>query len=251
MVAFGAIGAKGSGTAVSPVVIAYPASVGAGNLVLACRCGWLSGINLDNATGWSLVDLREGGTGTTADNHTTEIRVDQREAAGGETGNQNFPISGTISGAFGYMIRYTKGSGTWDIAAANGTDNTHGANRTISGSPSISFDVGDVLVAFVAVDTDPALTITSPALTASGITFGSTTRRTTGITGSTTGVDGNIEIFDATVSSGSGAATPNISFTTATSQCGPAVFVRLREIQAAKAPPPPGPVCRLNHLLVR
>lgn len=232
-VAFGALGVLSAGVTATPVAPAYPASVGAGNLVLACRVGWLSNINLDALAGWTFANSQEGGINSAADDHTTECRVDYREAAGGETGTVNFAISGTISGAVAEMIRYTKGSDPWDVVSSIGTDNTHAANRSVTGSPAINIIPGDVVVAFVAVDTDAALTITVPAITATSITFGTTTRRTTGVAGVTSGVDGNIEIFDATATVGAANSAPVLNFTTATSQCGPVVFVRLREVTAA------------------
>ena len=97
------------------------------------------------------------------------------------------------------MVRYDKDSGeVWNVATASGDDATHAANRSATATSNLDFQSGDWLIALVAVDTDAAITYTAPALTASGITFGTTTQRTPAATaGSGVGLDGHIEIFDA------------------------------------------------------
>lgn len=115
-----------------------------------------------------------------------------------------------------------------DQCVAN--DNTHGANRSISSTDTLDLKPGDMVVAFVASDTDTDLALTAPAITASGITFGTTTRRTTG-GGVDLGWGANVEVIDAVVTAGTSAAVaPSLGFTSAVSSCGPAVFVRLREV---------------------
>ena len=227
-VAFGAIGAKSAG-GTTTVDIPHPASVGAGNLLVAGRNLWNAPSGAFSAeTGWTAGGELAGGTGTAADTHTCEIRADYREAAGGETGNVTFDQTGPPGGVIGVMARYTKGSGSWNIATAVGDDATHAADRSATSSTNLSLAPGDVLVAIAAVDTDAALTITSPTFTASGITFGTVNRRTSGA-GVTTGNDGNLELFDVAVSTGTATVAVTLSFTTATTQCGPVSFIRLRE----------------------
>lgn len=228
--AFGAVGSKSAG-GTTTVDVPHPASVGAGDLLVAGRNLWNapSGAFSDES-GWTPGGTLAGGTGTTADAHTTEVRADYKQAAGGETGNVTFDQTGPPGGCLGIMARYTRAApGFWDVATATGDDATHGANRSITTSTNMELKPGDVVVVVVATDTDTSLTITAPAITASGITFGTTNRRTSGA-GVTTGNDGNIEIFDAVVSSGSGTAAVTLAFTTVTSQCGPGSFLRLRQV---------------------
>lgn len=131
--------------------------------------------------------------------------------------------------ALGQIVTYTRGGIGWEIDQAVGQDDTHGANRSVTATDTVDLKPGDVVVAFAAVDTDTDLSVTAPAITAAGITFGTTTRRTSGA-GTDFGFDTNIEIFDATVTAGTSTAVPpTLTFTTAVSQCGPVTFVRLRE----------------------
>jgi hypothetical protein len=228
-VAFGSIGSRVDGT--TTCAPAYPTGVTAGHLAVAGRVGWTDpNTTFAAETGWTQQGTQGGGTGSSVDAHTTDLSVDTRELDGSETGSVTFD-NGSPGGSIGVIARYSKdASETWDLVFASGTDDTHGADRSVTASGSIDLAPGDVVVAVVATDTDTSLTITSPAITASGITFGTTTRRTSTAAGSTNGVDGNVEIFDATVSSGSGTAAPALAFTTATSQCGPVGFVRLRGV---------------------
>ena len=235
-VAFGAIGAKSAG-GTTTIDVPHPASVGAGDLLIAGRVLYqVAGISAADEAGWTAGAELRGGTGTSADAHATMAATDYKEAAGGETGNVTFDQTGTVAGCLGIMARYTKGSGTWDVTSASGDDATHAADRSVTTSTNMDLAPGDVLVAVVAVDTDAALTITSPTFTASGITFGTVNRRTSGA-GVITGNDGNVELFDVDVSSGTATAAVTFAFTTVTTQCGPASFLRLREVAAPAAPP--------------
>lgn len=224
-IAFGAIGTK-AGTGTTTEAIAYPASVGAGDLLLACRSIWLGTATADNEAGWTAAGRLSGGTGTAVDDHTTVVAADWIEAAGGESGTVTFDQAGA-TGIMAVMLRYTKGAGTWGVAAETGDDATHGADRAVTLSSSHTVADGDFVVAVVAVDTNTTLAgVASPAFSGTA-TFGTVNRRTSG-TGTSTGNDGNIEVWDAEVT-GDGTCT-GFSFTTSTSQCGPIDIVRLREV---------------------
>lgn len=235
-IGFGAVGTKVDGT--TTCAPGYPSGVAAGHLAIAGRAGWTAAnVALSAEAGWVQQGTQEGGTGASVDNHTTEVGIDTLELTGSESGSVTFDCPGG-GGCIGIIARYSKDAGeTWDLAYAEGTDDTHGADRSATASGSIDLAVNDWVVAVVAVDTDTSLTITSPAITASGITFGTTTARAPVSAGSTNGVDGNIYIFDAAITSGSGTAAPALAFTTATSQCGPVAFLRLRAIASAPALP--------------
>lgn len=238
-VTFGAVGAK-TITGTTTVSIAHPAGTAADQVLLAGRVGWYSDTALSDESGWTNTIRQAGGNnGAVADNHTTEVGVDRKEITGADAGPTVFDqVGGTSPGIVGLMARYTKLAGyTWDFATSAGTDDTHGADRSVTGSSSIALAVDDVVTAWVAVGTDASLTITSPAITASGITFGTTAARAPVSAGSIQGHDGNIYMFDAKVTAGSGTVAPVLNFTTATSQSGPVGFVRLRAVAPAVIAP--------------
>jgi hypothetical protein len=225
-IAFGAIGAKSAG-GTTTVSVAYPTSVGAGDALILPDCGWPSSAGVNALSGWTVAQ-QAGGTGTAVDAHTTTQAQFHKEAAGGETGPVSVGRGGTPTGQLGVMARYTKTAAAWAaIATASGSDSTHGADRSIT-TGTIDLAPGDMLAIGVAVDTDAGLTITSPTISATGITFGTLTRRTSGI-GVSTGEDGNVDLWDVPVTAGTGTVAVTFSFTTATTQCGPIVITRLRE----------------------
>jgi hypothetical protein len=235
-VSFGAIGAK-TITGTATVDVAYPASPAAGDIAVLCRAGYPAAITFTDEAGWTNItsaDLSGGNNGAVADDHTTHVHADYQVLVGGESGTVTFDQGGTAGGVVGVMARYASdvASHGWVLDSGTGTDDTHGADRSITTSGNVSLAPGDMVLAIAAVDTDSSLTITSPTFTSTGITFGSVTRRTSGA-GSIAGQDGNVELFDALVTAGTGTGTVTFAFTTATSQCGPIAIVRLRETAPA------------------
>lgn len=237
-IAFGSIGAKSAG-GTSTVAVGHPANIAAGNMLVNCRAIWNGTAAAVNEGGWIPGGERNGGTGTAADAHTTRIRNDVKIASGIENNLPNsttFDQSGTISGAMGVMARYTKASNkVWDtvggmsIPSAHGDDATHGADRSVT-TGTLNLKAGDMLVIGMPVDTDAALTITNTTISATGFTFGTINRRTSGA-GVVTGTDGNIELFDVEVLTGTEASVAvTFTVTTATTQCGPVAITRLREV---------------------
>jgi hypothetical protein len=234
-VSFGAIGTKIGGASTSTVDIPYPATPASGDMAIAGRTAWSSTVTMTDEAGWTNTADLGGGTNASVDDHTTRVRIDRQVLTGSESGSVTFDQGGAVGGAMGIMARYASdvAGHTWDVAAGTGTDDTHGADRSITTSGSIALAPGDMVVAVVAVDTDSSSTITSPTFTASGITFGTVTRRSPVSAGSTSGQDGNIEVFDALVTAGTGTNAVTFAYTTATSQCGPVAVVRLREVAPA------------------
>jgi hypothetical protein len=222
------------------------------------EAGWTSGISSGNSY--------NGGTGSIDDSHTSVVRPDYKIAAGAETGNVTFDQGGTVTGVTGIMARYTKDPlKEWFVQSPHatmgaletyygnrtlgqlqgflngrgnlwytskglgaGATTTHAANRSIT-TAAMHLQPGDMLIAIAAIDTDVALTISANTFTASGITFGTVSRRTSGV-GSSTGNDGNIELWDALVTAGTADVPITFAFTTATTQCGAVAILRLREI---------------------
>jgi len=214
----------------------FAAAVGSGDMLVAGRVGWSAAVALNDETGWTSQGRLEGGTGSANDAHVTEVGGDTRQYVSGD-GTPAFDLGGTVGGSIGVVLGYRKSSprSTWNIAATTADDNTHAADRSTSGAGSISWQVGDVVVVVVAVDTDAALTISAASITATNVTFSAMTRRTPATAGSTAGQDGNIEVWEATVTGVSGSPTtaPSFSWTCATTTCGPVNFIRLREVPAS------------------
>lgn len=233
-IAFRSIGARSAG-AISTVSVTLPAGDAAGDMLVAGRCAWMAGAVLTAEATWTAGGKLEGGTGTAADAHVTVVGIDYKEATGSDTDPTVFDQA-TATGGCGVCAAYSKTETTWDTAAtATGDDATHGADRSVTASASMSFQPGDMLVAVAACDTDAAVTITAQTLSASGITFGATTSQQTTATGVTTGNDGNVFLFDASVTAGTGTVAPTLAFTATASQCGPVSFIRLREVVPAAA----------------
>jgi hypothetical protein len=247
-VSLASIGTKSAGVTATPVSVPYTTGLAAKDLLLEFVNAYNDTATVTTPGGWTLGGDQTGGTGTAADSHTGRLHSDYKEATGSESGNLSVTLGGTISGALGIMAAYRLGdtARNWDVATAKGTDDTHAANRSITAGTSLDFQVDDVAVIGVAVDTDTSLTVTSPTLTVSGVTFGTGTRLTSGA-GVTSGNDGNIDVYEFPVTAGSGTAAPVFAFTTATSQCGPAVFYRLRSVTAAAADAAPSQIKNRNQ----
>jgi hypothetical protein len=232
-----ATGARSAGgtTTVSP---AYPSGVAAGVLAIASRV-----IKPNTATGtpeagWDQQVSATGGTGTTgADVGLTRVVIDTKELVGSESGSVTFDNATTPNSSHGVIQLYSKDSAkAWEILTSSGSDATHGTGRSATGGTTLPLAAGDVVVAVVASDTDATTAWTSPAITASGITFGATTSRL-GAGGVATGNQCGLSIFEATVSSGSGTVAPVLTLSGGPSNCGPVAFIRLREVT-----PPAGQV---------
>lgn len=229
-IAFDQLGTKYVTPGGTTQALTMPGSIAAGDLLIAGRVAWTSGYTFTDEANWTPAGELMGGTGSSNDAHATGVRGDYKVAVGGE-GTTTFDYGGAPGGFCGVVAKYSKGAGnTWDIASATGDDATHAVNRLATATTNVDLQVNDVVVAIVAVDTDFAGAITSPAITAPGITFGTTLRRSPASTGSTLGQDGNIEVFDAPVTAGSATAALSLAYSFGTAQCGPVLFIRLREI---------------------
>lgn len=181
-------------------------------------------------TGWWLIANGTGGTGTSAlDTGPTRIATHYQTLVGGETGSVTFDQANTPNSVASCMITYSKATGgAWGIATTTGDDNTHGTGRTATGA-AISLQSGDMIVAFVASDTDATTAYTSPTFSATGMTFGTVTERL-GAGGVSQNNDCGITIFEAAITAGTEATVaPTLTLSGGPSSCGPIAFIRLRE----------------------
>jgi hypothetical protein len=222
---------------VSSTTVAYT-NVAAGRLALLfCTIKLGSALfSTTPPTGWtSVVDSGSGGTGTTAaDVGTTRVGVWYRVLDGTETGSVTVVAAGSESMAGGMSV-YSSSLGTWTAPiAVIGNDTGHGTNRScVCGAWASALAAGDWVATAFASDTDTNPSITSPTITQTSATFGTVNTRNVRL--SSSGNDTGLYTFDASVTTGNANA-PTIGFTTATSQCGPGVAIRLRE-SASRFPP--------------
>lgn len=227
-VAHVATGARGAGGTTS-VTVAYPAGVAAGRLAVIGRV-----IKPSTATGLTPAGYvnradATGGTGAAGnDVGQTRVIADTRLLDGSETGTVACTQATSPNSAHGLMLLYSVSAGAgWDIAATTGADNTHGTGRAATGG-ALPLAPGDVVVAVIASDTDTITNFTTPAITASGITFGAATIRVNS-GGVGTGQDTGLHVVEATVTAGTGNVAPSLSLSAGPSNCGPVAFVRLRQ----------------------
>jgi len=193
----------------------------------------------DEATWTNRIDAT-GGTGSQGiDTGPQRIRVDSKDISSGE-GNPTFDQAGTPNQCVGAVSIYGATNGRPTIeAAVSGDDAAHGVGRSASVAAGINTQVGDLIWAYVASDTDfNAGAWTTFSIGVSTGAVGITTQRLAA-GGSSGGQDVGDAIYEATVTTGG--TNPTLSFTTAAdgqNNCGRVAFVILRE-PAAPTPVPP------------
>lgn len=230
----GAEGTSASGTA--SCTPAYPTGINASTSDL-----WLvvTGRSNDAGTafgvpaGWTLVtdSALEGGTGTWGvDTGTRRVAFYRKDTvAGTETGT----ISVTLGGAVttnntlrATIFRTERPAGTTlQVVATTGADTTNGTGFSATGSASLAFDVGDLVMVGVAQNIDTG-TQSAVSLTATGIEFAP--RQNLRSNAVTNGND-HRHILDAFhVMSGTATVAPVYAYTISVAGSGPASFLRLR-----------------------
>lgn len=231
---YGAAGTSASGTA--SCTPAYPSGISASTSDLWCE---VTGRSNDAGTafgvpaGWTLVtdSALEGGTGTwAADTGTRRVALYKKDTvAGTETGT----ISVTLGGAVttnntlrATIFRTERPIGTTlQVSATTGADTTNGTGFSATGSASIAFDVGDLVMVGVAQNIDTG-TQSAVSLTATGIEFAP--RQNVRSDAVTNGND-HRHILDAFhVMSGTATVAPVYAYTISAAGSGPANFVRMR-----------------------
>jgi len=222
----GSPAASAQGT--TSISVAYPSGVAAGRIAILVAAVKLSGAVFGTVTGFTPIGTQAGGTGASAnDAGTTKVGVWYKRLTGSESGSVTVTNDVGVSSA-GAMSIYSATTGIFhDPVLVSGADTTHGADWSAGcGAWATTLLPNDMLVAANSTDTDAAQTITSPAITQTGATFGARTQRNA--SRSTSGTDSGAYSFDASVSTGSANA-PTWTHTSATSTCGATAIVRLRE----------------------
>jgi hypothetical protein len=215
------------------ISVAYPAFVAAGRIALLYAC-----VKLDTATfnttitDWNFIGEQAGGTGSAAnDAGTTKIAAWYRILDGSESGSVTVTNTGGNSSS-GLMDIYQGTVGGWAVPEfVGGADTTHGTAWSVTGGTwANALAVGDWITLPMSTDTDIAQSITSRALTQTGITWAGNFFRSRSL--STTGFDSGVYSFDWNVTAGSNTNAPTNVHTSGTANCGAQLFIRLRE-QAA------------------
>ena len=216
----------------SSVNVRWPDVLASGDLVLTCFVNKYPPNGPNTPTGMALLTQQTVGDGASpaADVGDVYATVYQATSDGTEDGTSetvSVPSgNSTITRSFSYAR--TAGSG-WTVDTAYGSQGTKADSWSIT-TGSLDLAAGDMVVVFIAKNSDMDMTHSSHALSASGITFGSYVNR--GGPGSTTqGQDCSYEVgeFPVTAGSGSGAVTFTMDLSGGGQSSGGVVLVRLRE----------------------
>lgn len=227
------VATSSSATGSTSVAPSYPTGIQKGDMLLLAVESKPGTATIVAPSGWtvSAVSNPIGGQGANgADTGTTTTKIFTKEADGTETGTQSVSIT-TGNSSLGQMAAYRRGTGmNWSTSTTSGVDNTGNDDWSAATTTAISMQPGDIIVTASGLNTD-ASGFTSPALTASGITFSNEL----GIASSSTatGNDTGLQLTQHTVNTGTGSAGPTLTATTngkaANRPAGGTVFIRLRQ----------------------
>jgi len=243
-IAFGTAGAGANGT--SSVILPYPTSISAGDLLVATIVNKYPANAPATPTDWTLLAAarKQGGNGTNGpDRGQVFMSVFYKIATGSESGSLTFTITSGNSSR-GRMFRYTRGGTGWDIAATGGAENTVSLTWDVTMDADPGITSGDVLLACTAVNGDAVL-YSSPSLTAAGATIGSGTEREEAGTGG--GQDCKLYVVQFSCTAGTATAAAQYTHTNGSSAAntpaGATVLFRMREVTASSAPGLPFTYC--------
>lgn len=225
-----ATGSKGTGT--TSLSLGLPASISAGDLLLAFIVNkYPTATPVCTTSGWAQLAQATGGAGSAGiDQGDVYTTVFYKVAVGTEGGsNVSFTVTGGNSNTGG-TVQYRNATGLWSIAYTTGADNTPGTAVSVTGTADPGVAGGDYLCVAMGYNTD-GYSYPTPAVSQTGITFGTATERAE--YGTSGGQDCEITWSDHVVSSGTSSAAPVYTTTAGGSStynpCGGAVFVRIRE----------------------
>lgn len=235
-VSFGSQGAGVAGT--TSIDVAYPASIAAGNMLVAFICTKYPGNAPPAPSGWTLAVSRTGGAGASGvDSGDVDIRMFTKIADGTETGTVTFANAGANCMS-GRMARFTKAAAkNWDVSTGFGSQNTATASWSVS-TTLTDVTGGDVVFSVCGVNSN-VNTFSAEAITATGLTVGTETERTDA--GTASGDDAHLVAASHVITAGP--ATSIVTFTMTSSgsstnePAGAVVLLRLREANAYEADP--------------
>lgn len=213
----------------------YPSTVLKNDLLIACICAHPDTSTITTFAGWTAITngSQTGGTGSQgASTGPVKTACYLKVAAGGETGNNDWSVSG-LSMAISRMhqFRSTTNNGLYQVTAANGADNTAGASWSVTAGQSLTTVPGDLILTVIGEPqgTGGAGSWTSDSLTGCG-TLSTTGAEAFGA--ATAGNDGadRERVFLCTAG-GSGAPVHTVTAAgTTTNIAGAEIFVQIHEV---------------------
>jgi hypothetical protein len=172
----------GSSVTSSTLIPGYPASPATGDLfvlIVGQKPSSANAGSVDTPSGWTALASLTGAGGygatLTTNQGNTNIFAFYKESDGTETGNLSVTINDN-SAAWAVIHRLSKSGGTWDVAAATGEDAITGDfNVPFTSDPGVQANDFIIVGMVIATAENIGSHFASPALSQSGVTFGTVT----------------------------------------------------------------------------
>ncbi|KAB1146834.1 hypothetical protein F7R91_14760 [Streptomyces luteolifulvus] len=227
------VGVGALSQAATSITPAYPGGTAAGQLAaLQVVSGHPDDSVPSTPSGWTLAGSFSGGGGTFGSGTgPRRLTYFTRVLLGSDATPTTTLPTGTGSVIAGRILAFSRSAGTgWRWASTFGEDTSSGTSFSAACSQALTWAANDFQLIGYALPVSTA-SLTSEAITATGITFGSVTERADDQI--TSGNAGRLGAATCTVSSGSGTQAPTVTATLAASSIGVAGVLRLREASAA------------------
>ncbi|MCA9369102.1 DUF2341 domain-containing protein, partial [Candidatus Woesebacteria bacterium] len=230
-----AVAAPAVGT--TALSVPYPNHISTGDL-LVLTVGNKTSASIPTApVGWTENSNFQatGGIGVEgADSGTMVATVYTKIATGNETGFETVATSGTSSVGRMFVVNKEPGK-VWDVAMANGNDNSADVTWNVTAGSNPGITAGDLIIVVSAINSDFSI-YDAQTVSATGTTFQTLTDGEIYENGTTAGNDMELVASRHRVLTGTATAAPSYSMTsrstTANSPTGASIFVRLRQIDA-------------------
>lgn len=200
-------------------------------LIVGQKPATANGGGVTTPTGWTLIAsfTGKGGYGTTTgtDQGNVNCYVFKKDVT--TNASQVVTVSDS-SAAWAIQMRLASDAGVFDLAYTSGEDSSGDVSLSFAGAANPGISVDDVVLAFQVV-ASTAATISSPAVSATGVTFGSSLGSTTSLS-VLLGNHVNGSICGNKAASGAASAAPVSTATaggTTTDARGGALILRIRE----------------------
>ncbi len=226
-----AIGSQGTVVAgTTSVALTLPASIAAGDLLIAAVVTKYPPNNPPEPTGWNLQGNTSGGTGAAgADSGTVDVRWFYRVADGTESGTVTF-TNASANAMIGRIFRMTKAAAkNWGIISGVGAQNTATVNWSVA-TTLTDVTTNDHVFAVAGVNGNTT-SYSAEAITATGITSTDAERTDQG---SANGDDLHLVMSNHIITAGPASTNVVYAMTAAGSSgntpAGAVVLIRLREV---------------------
>lgn len=221
----------------SPIAIPIPTH-SSGDLLVMCVACKSTSTSITCPGSWTEDTTNgeaAGGSGSQG-NDTGPVRVKLMWREGtGDTTDVSLTVS-TLNTLWAQVLVFSKGSGTWDLAAAQGIDTATGTpfETTMNRDPGITS--GDYIAIAGGTPTDVAAgsQFSSPSMTATGATISTPTEVSEPYSALGSDIGGVVLYTDCSAGTASAAATVSMTAGgTTTNVAGPIVILRIREASAS------------------